>query len=239
MRNYWLKILFGAFAIFVVGMLGVTLVRTGISTVNRVVEGEGPLEIPLAFVPFTLGGERLGTIQRIVIQRDMPRQVSSVDLVVDVGDSLVAQGLEGCRLAADFESRPDQPGISVEAGKDARSPFRCLAGDSTPPEFVEFGQVVFEPGEISAPLYLTQDLVAELKEGFAGDSAAFLTDEETDSIAAETRREVDAALAEAGLSRDSAQLGRRLRDSLLGVARARLDSARRGLEEVADTNPVE
>lgn len=239
MRSYWLKIFLGAFAVFMIGMIGITLVRTGIATVNQVVEGEGPLEIPLPFVPFVLDNERLGTVQRVVLQRDAPRRVSSVELVVDVGDTLLARGLEECRLVADFEGRSGEPGVSIRAGKDHRSPFHCLPGDSTPPDLVEFGQAVFEPGEVRVPLYLTQDLVAELKEGFAGDSAAALSASQADSIAQAARRQVDSALAEAGLRSESAgRVGRRLGDSLRAAARARVDSAARLMREMADSGPA-
>jgi hypothetical protein len=47
MRNYWLRIVLGAAAIFIVGMIGVSLVRGGIAKVNSVVEGDGPITIPL------------------------------------------------------------------------------------------------------------------------------------------------------------------------------------------------
>ena len=43
MRNYWLKILLGALGVFAVGMIGVTIVRSGIAKVNSVVHS--PIEI--------------------------------------------------------------------------------------------------------------------------------------------------------------------------------------------------
>ncbi len=238
MRNYWLKIFLGAFAIFAVGMIITTVVRGVMDRVKQVVASEGPLEIPLAFVPFVLGDERLGTIKGVVLQRDAPRRVSSVELRVDVGDTLLAQGLQECRLAADFEGRPGEPGVNIRAGKDSGTPFRCLTGDSVPADLVEFGEAILEPGEVRIPLYLKQDLVAELREGLAGDSAAALSASEADSIAEETRRQVDSALAEVGLGGESAgRAGRRLGDSLRAAARARLDSLRRSLDDMADSMP--
>ena len=50
MRNYWLRILFGAVAIFAVGMVGVTLGRQGMGRVRGVVEGSGPITLPIPFV---------------------------------------------------------------------------------------------------------------------------------------------------------------------------------------------
>ena len=54
MRSYWLRILLGAFAVFAIGMLGVTMVRRGRNKVEAVFAGAGPLTIPTPFVPFQL-----------------------------------------------------------------------------------------------------------------------------------------------------------------------------------------
>ena len=59
MRNYWFKILLGAFGIFAVGMIGVSIARSGIAKVNSVVHSDEPITIPLGLVPFALAGERL------------------------------------------------------------------------------------------------------------------------------------------------------------------------------------
>ena len=61
MRNYWLKILLGALGIFAIGMIGVSLVRGGIAKVHSVVEGDGPITIPLGLIPFVLRGSGSAT----------------------------------------------------------------------------------------------------------------------------------------------------------------------------------
>ena len=53
-------------------------------------------------------GNKLGTLERLVVNREAPKKVSSVDLEVKLDDSLVAQGLAGCRLAANLESDSTQ-----------------------------------------------------------------------------------------------------------------------------------
>ena len=63
MRNYWLRIALGAVAIFTVGLIGISLAKQGVGRVRGVVEGSGPVAIPLAFVPFTLDGSKLGTVE--------------------------------------------------------------------------------------------------------------------------------------------------------------------------------
>ena len=111
MRSYWLRILLGAFAVFCIGMIGVSMFRHGRAKVAEVVTGTGPLTIPLPFVPFQLDGDKLGMVERLVVNRDAPKKVSSLDLEVKLDDSLLAQGLAGCRLAANLESdSAKQPG---------------------------------------------------------------------------------------------------------------------------------
>ena len=77
----------------------------------------------------------LGQLEEVVILRNTPRQVRAVELEVDLADSLVAQGLRGCRLAANFESDPKEPGLNIRASRGAQNTFSCLPGDSTPAEF--------------------------------------------------------------------------------------------------------
>ena len=42
--------------------------------------GTGPLTIPLPFVPFQLDGNKLGTVEHLVVNREAPKKVSSVEL---------------------------------------------------------------------------------------------------------------------------------------------------------------
>ena len=83
MRSYWMRILLGAMAVFTIGMVGVALFRHGRAKVTEVVAGSGPLSFPLPFVPFQLEGARLGTLERLVINREAPKKVSSVELEDD------------------------------------------------------------------------------------------------------------------------------------------------------------
>ena len=233
MRNYWFKILLGAFAVFCVGMIGVTLVRSGVNRVHQVVEGDGPLTIPLGFIPFSVEGERLGTIDRLVLQRPEPRKVSAVEVHIDVGDSLVAQGLSGCRLAANLEGGSDGDGVNVHVGEDSAA-FACLKGDSVPADLEEFGHALLEPGDVKIPLFLKRELVTELKEGFSEDSVAESI-VNADSIAEAAKEQAESALAAAGLQRDPV-LKVRLGDSLRRVGRVRRDSIRQ-VERMADSIP--
>ena len=200
MRNYWFKILLGALGIFAVGMIGVAI-----------------------------AGERLGKLDHVTLYRESPDQVSEVELTVNLADSLLAQGLSGCRLVADIEGENRESGVNIRVGKDStdQNAFACLTGDSTPPDFEEFGTAIFNPGEVEVPLLLPVSLVAELQsldfdhEPAGADSLGQIN-VPGDSIAAKVEREIDSAMLgrRPGESRRAAT--RRFADSIRAEAMKRL-----------------
>lgn len=243
MRTYWLRILLGAVAIYAIGMLGVFMFRRGKVKIDSVVSGSGPLSIPLPFVPFQLNGTRLGTIERVVVNRDAPKKVSSVDLQVKLEDSLVAQGLQGCRLAANVESDSTAKGnLNIHPGRiDERTFFYCAKDDSA---LVEFGEVTLNPGNITLPLLVPSSLAEELRSGqwvqtgHSGDSLA------ADSLAARAESLAGKAewlgdsIADAqdlAAKKLRASQARQLGDSLRAEGLRRADSVRRALGRMADS----
>jgi hypothetical protein len=236
MRNYWLRIFLGAFAIFAIGMVGVSIVRKGLAKVNKVVDSTDPLTIPLAFVPFVLSGERLGNLEHVVVNRSSPREVNGVELEIDLADSLLAAGLSGCKLAANFESDSTEPGINIKEsrGKDT---FSCFPSDSTPANMVAFGEAVFQPGEVRVPLYVPLELVTELNQALAQDSMPHELSSEAESLTDLAELKSDSALDNAVRSADSVgRAGRRLGDSLRAAALRHADSARAELRRMADSS---
>jgi hypothetical protein len=229
MRNYWLKILLGAFGVFALGMIGVTIVRSGIAKVNSVVEGSGPITIPLGLIPFVLAGERLGKLDHVTLHRESPNYVSEVELSVDLADSLLAQGLSGCRLVANIEGDNQERGVNFRVGREGneRNAFSCLPADSTPSDFVEYGVASFNPGEVEVPLLLPTELVAELQsldlnsDPPVGDSIGEIN-VPTDSIAAQVERELDSAGLRRQPGESRAAATRRFADSIRAEARKRL-----------------
>ena len=229
MRNYWLKILLGALGIFAVGMIGVMMVRSGIAKVNSVVHSDEPITIPLGLVPFALAGERLGKLDHVTLYRESPNHVSEVELSVNLADSLLAQGLSGCRLVADIEGDQRKHGVDIRVGNDStdQNAFSCLAGDSTPPDYVEYGTAIFNPGEVEVPLLLPADLVTELQSlDFNHDSPGMDSlgqiNVSADSIAAAVERELDSTVVrrQPGETRQAAT--RRFADSIRAEAMKRL-----------------
>ncbi len=227
MRNYWLKILLGALGVFAVGMIGVSLVRGGIAKVHRVVEGDGPITIPLGLIPFVLSGERLGKLDRVTLHRESPSRVSAVELEIDLSDSLLAQGLSGCRLAANFEGDNTGRGVNIRVGRGREGAFHCVTEDSVPPDLVEYGVAILRPGDVEVPLLLPTDVVSELQslefaidsaKAARGDTIAGVQVPNADSIRAEVARQLEKV--------DSIRSStRRLSDSIRAEARKRMAEA--------------
>ncbi len=229
MRTYWGRIALGALAIFIVGMVGITLVRRGIGTVHGVVHGSGPISIPLAFIPFQLNGDKLGSLERVTLEREAPNRVSRVELEVKLSDSLLARGLEGCRLAANLDSeRPGPPGIDVHRGPFSEGSFWCANTDSADTALVEYGQAVFNPGDVTVPLFLTQNMVDELQNLDLGhDSTPPVAGAQVDSVIAATEVIAESVKAMRHRMMDSLRAeGQRRGDSARRVARQMVDSAR-------------
>jgi hypothetical protein len=231
MRNYWLRIILGAVVVFTVGMVGITLARQGIGRVRGVVEGSGPITLPVAFIPFKLQGQKLGTVSKVVLERDAPKQIAGVELEVKLADSAVARGLEGCRLAANLDKD------SARAGGDIRveslsSVFRCLQNGDTLPEFEEFGRAVFQPGDVTVPLLLPTDIVSDLRQGHfdssAADSIGALAEARADSIADAAEAKAD-SIADAAQARAESTVAAQQKQAAADLARHSrfLDSLRR------------
>jgi hypothetical protein len=232
MRNYWVKIALGALGIFAIGMVLISIVRSGIDRVHTVVEGSGPISIPLKIIPFTLAGDRLGRLERLKLHRTQPNVVSRVELEIELKDSLMALGLEGCRLAADFEDDSPTGEVATRRRSFSEGTFWCVGKeDSANSDLVEYGEARFRPGDVVVPLLLTQGLVEELRDfdlgGNASEHAESVAEAEAESVAAEAER----AAAEA----QRRQVRNHLVDSLRAEGRRRADSALEVLRSAADT----
>lgn len=239
MRNYWMRIALGALAIFTVGMVGRSLINRGIGSVKGVVEGSGPLSIPLAFIPFELSGNKLGTFERVTLERTAPRSVSSVRLEVKLSDSTVARGLEGCRLAANLdEDSSGDHNLNIQKGRLAEGTFWCADNAATDTALVEYGQAVFRPGNVTVPLYLAPGLVAELQNiQFDEDSTDAIAEAAAEAAVDSTVQAVvdSTVAAEQARARIGPVVRERMLDSLRAEGLRRADSARRELSRMADS----
>jgi hypothetical protein len=234
-----MRIALGAVAVFVVGMIGVTLVRRGMSSVREVAEGSGPITLPIMFVPFKLDGQKLGTIERVVLHRDSPKQVSGVELEVKLSDSVMARGLEGCRLLANLDDHKSR-GVEIKVGSISRGVFSCLHGDDSTAGFQDFGHAVFQPGDVSVPLLLPNDVVDDLRTADlpseSQDSIEAITEARAESIAEQVEAQADSISSVAEARADSIlRRNERLVDSIRQEGLRRADSARRSASAVADS----
>ncbi len=238
MRSYWLRILLGALAVFVIGMIGITFVRRTKATVTAVVTGSGPLSIPLPFVPFELDGNKLGRLERLVVNRDAPKKVSSVDLEVKLDDSLLVQGLAGCRLAANLESDSSRGGdVNIHPRMEDRAFFFCARTDSG---LTEFGTVRLQPGDVTLPLLVPNSLAQDLRAGnwsdHDGSDSTDALAQRAESLAGKAEMVADSIAAVEEHRADAAQAaGSRLGDSLRAVGKQRAESLRTILRHVADS----
>ena len=238
MRNYWLRIAFGVAALFGAGIIAGTLMKRGATRVHEVVEGTGPLSLPVSIIPFKLDGQKLGRISKVVLHRDVPNHISAVELEIKLSDSVLARGLEGCRLAANLDADRGPRGTEVHAGRLSRGVFSCLHGDDTIPDLQEFGHAVFQPGHVSVPLLLPNDIVDDLKQGEfdseAQDSIGEAAQASADSIEAEAEALADSIAAAAETHADSiVARSQQLMDSLRKEGMRRADSTRRAAGRMA------
>jgi hypothetical protein len=224
-------------------MIGVTLAKQGVGRVRNVVEGSGPISLPLAFIPFKLDGQRLGNVSRVMLLRESPKQISAVELEATVRDSAVAGGLAGCRLTANFEADRSDKGTRIQAGPRSPGVFTCLhPGDSVPKGFQEFGRATFQPGNVTVPLLLPDDMVNDLREGqFDSDSVDSIgaaAEARAESIGAEAEARADSISTAAESRADSIVAhSQKLVDSLREEGERRADSARRGTRTDKSPNP--
>jgi len=240
MRTYWLRILLGALAVFAIGMIGVSLARRTRDTVTAVVTGSGPLSIPLPFVPFELEGNKLGRLERLVVNREAPKKVSSVDLEVKLDDSLLVQGLAGCRLAANLESDSSKSGdINFRSHRlEDQAFFFCAKSDSG---LVEFGTVNLTPGAVTVPLLVPVSLAEQLRAGNWGDhgdaDSADVLAERAESLAGKAEAAADSVAELAGqrAAASTRAMGSRLGDSLRAAGKMRAESLHTALGHMADS----
>ena len=239
MRSYWLRILMGAFAIFAIGMLGITLIRRGRSRVESVIASAEPLSFPLPFLPFQLNGSKLGTIERLTVNREAPKKVSSIELQVKVDDSLVAKGLAGCRLAANIESDSSKPNdVNIHMNRlDQRTFFFCAKSDSG---FEEMGTATLSPGDVELPLLVPEKLAEHLRNGDWADNedSTDALEARADSLAEAAEAIADSASTKAAKAQALSEVRTRLGDSLRAEGLRRADSIRHAMKRMADSLPA-
>lgn len=152
MRNYWIRIASGAAGVFVVGMAGWYLFAGAKEHVVDVIDSAVSLSIPLPFdlVPFQVDGERMGSLKKLVIHRDSPKEVNWIEVEAKLNEGAQWAELADCRLSIDdFE------------GLDEDASFAC--NTELPRGYVEFGEITFRQSGESLLLWVPRDMASELR----------------------------------------------------------------------------
>ena len=147
MRKYWFKIGLGAAAVFAGGMFVITLGRQVKQAAAEALQSGSSIRIPLAMLPFTLEGEKVGTVREIRIDRSGPKRVKHVNVVVRL-KGVTPEGLGDCALTVTNHRHHDL--------------FDCEALTSLDLEnLVRVGEVRFEPSGLRRPILLERDMVED------------------------------------------------------------------------------
>lgn len=158
MKSFWLKIGFGAVAVFLVGMMLLTLGRQAKTAAaealttalqSSVLTGVSNAASDL---PFRLDGERLGTVQRASIHRVQSGALPEVNLTVQLTDNGSARQLHDCVLVPERDEQFDfDRGFTCAMG---------LKGD-----LVEVGRIQFLPGNFDRPIMVSRAVARDLSRG--------------------------------------------------------------------------
>ncbi len=160
--TYWLRIVLGALAIFAVGMLITTGIRKGHDQVEYIVDGSGPISVPLLGLAFRLDGEPIGGIERLRLLRSAPRHIDSVVVVVKLSDGASQDWVEGCRLTV-----RDAQQLNEETS------FMCAdSAAAVDLKLIPFGHVEFKPSGKVLAVWLPESVAADLRTTRVGDGAA-------------------------------------------------------------------
>ena len=131
----WFRMFLGMFAIFAVGMLLRAGIHKGRSAVTSLTEGSGSITIPLLSMPFRLGDMKLGTLQRVRIDRSAPKIVSGFHLFARLDDTVAIARFDNCRLT-----------VTNPGNIDEKTSFACATvDDSAKQAMVAFGTVTLQP----------------------------------------------------------------------------------------------
>ena len=225
MQNYWLKIGMRALAIFIAGTIAFYIIRSGVRSgrqrVHEIADSDAPITIPLAFIPFKVDGNQLGTLSRLQILRSSPKQVEAVNFRVKLADSIGDDRLASCILVA------GDNGMNFQLKHiDANNTFYCAtAADTTGKNLAPLGSIETQRGGTFVLLSAAdalQNFDAELNSG----------DAQADSISNAYERMADSIQAAAD---SMSAVAEQRAESLRAEAESRADSIRRRANQQADS----
>ena len=158
MKSFWLKIGSGAVAVFLVGMMLVTLGRQAKTAAAEALttalqsSAFSGVSSAASDLPFRLDGERLGTVQHASIHRVQSGALPEVNLVVQLADPASARQLHDCVLVPDRDE-----GFDFDRG------FTCAEGMKG--SLVDVGRVQFMPGNFDRPMMVSRPVARDMSQG--------------------------------------------------------------------------
>ena len=225
MTRYWMRIILGALAIFLVGTSIYYAARSGKRRVQAIADSDAPITIPLAFIPFKVDGKDLGTLSRLQIIRSSPKQVEAVNFRVKLADSIADERLGQCILLA------GENGMNFQVKHiDANATFFCATAKDT------VGKNLAPLGSIETQRGNTYVLLsgADALKNFDHDMHAS-NDAQADSISAVYERMADSIQQVAESIGNAAE---QRADSIRAMAEARADSVRSGVHGTPNPSPT-
>jgi hypothetical protein len=185
--KYWIKIVLGMFAIFIVGMVVVRGVDAGKRKVVNFAEGTSSITVPMFGAAFSVGGTQLGGIQSLRIERDAPKVIGGFHLDVTLQDGVDVDQFDNCEITVENPERIDE-----------HTQFACLiAADSGFAALVQFGTVTFRPSGKTHRLMVPAHVVAEIQSAGHADDAQAVAEAVAAGATAEAAASEAAALAAA------------------------------------------
>ena len=172
--KYWFRIVLGMVAIFAVGMLFRSGIHRGRVAVASLTEGSGPITIPLLSMPFRVGDAKLGTLQRVRIERSAPKMVSGFHLFARLDDTVAVARFADCRLT-----------VSHPNNIDENTAFACAsAADSALQVMVPFGTVTLQPSGQEFVLLIPESVKRDIQHASSQAVVAGRRDSQAVAIAA-------------------------------------------------------
>lgn len=220
MRNYWLRVIAGALAIFIVGMVLWNVLRIGRHRVENVVRSDAPLSFPLAFIPFKVDGRDLGTLSRLEVLRSAPGRVKRVNFRVKLADPAGDTTLANCILVA-----------GDDAGRTHT--FSCVQpADTSGKDLESIGSIEVQDGE-TFDLLATRGTLRNFDININSDA---------DSISAHYDAMADSISAHYDAMADSIQnaaemRGQQLSDSIRKAVELQVEEARRAARDAQRAAP--
>lgn len=144
MRNMWLRIGLGAGLVFLAGMFAISLGRQVKAQVTSAIHDGGRVSVPLAFLPFQVGHDKVGSIRQVDVQRNGTNRSKRINIQVRMKEQGWADKYADCLFKVDA---PDAGGL-----------FACIPEGSADAEgLVQIGEIRMEPGDVTRPLVLSQE----------------------------------------------------------------------------------